>query len=179
MRLTPLLTPDPAAYLRSAQTMQALAHLSRRGHLVEFIVDPALLPECLRIARALPDLTIVIDHCGLPPIRAKGWSPWADACAGELGAADSVLTKLAGLSEQAAGPVDDVELRPYLRHVVDCFGYARLVYASNWPVVTAAGGAKVWALQLQRLLDDIGMASDEQAAVWVRMPHASIPPRGG
>lgn len=178
VRLTPLLTPDPVAYLQSTQTMEALAHLSRQGHLVEFIVDTALLPDCLSIARALPELSIVIDHCGLPPVRNKDWSPWAEHMQA-LGATRTVVTKLAGLREQAGGPVHDAQLRAYLRHVVDCFGYAHLVYASNWPVVTAVGGATVWADQLQRLLDDIGMASDEQAAVWGTNATRIYTPRGG
>ena len=31
------------------------------------------------------------------------------------------------------------DLRPYIDHVVDCFGWDRVIYGSDWPVCTLAG----------------------------------------
>jgi L-fuconolactonase len=36
------------------------------------------------------------------------------------------------------------DLRPFANHVIDSFGYDRLIYGSDWPVVTQASEYKRW-----------------------------------
>ena len=36
-------------------------------------------------------------------------------------------------------------MAPFVRHVVDCFGWDRVLFGSNWPVSTAVVGYREWA----------------------------------
>ena len=36
------------------------------------------------------------------------------------------------------------ELRPYIEHVLDCFGPDRVVFGSDWPVVNMAADYLTW-----------------------------------
>ena len=52
------------------------------------------------------------------------------------------LSELPNVSCKLSGVVTEADhqhwtrdqLRPYLDHVIDCFGFARLMYGSDWPV---------------------------------------------
>ncbi|MBO0827493.1 MAG: amidohydrolase family protein [Streptosporangiales bacterium] len=115
------------------------------------------------LAERVPGLRMVIDHLAKPPIRERGWEPWASLLAS---AADcpGVYAKISGLNT-AADPetwtADD--LRPYVDHAIEVFGTDRLMFGSDWPVATLAGDyAKVWA-ETNALL--AGLSADERAAV--------------
>ena len=100
----------------------------------------------LRLARAVPDLRLVVDHLARPPLDTGGWDPWAQQVA-ELASCPGVALKVSvGVDALTAWPAWQPEvLRPYVAHVLDQFGPDRLMLASNWPVVLLrATYARAW-----------------------------------
>lgn len=115
----------------------AIRALVEHGLTLDALVQPRHLPVLHRFARAWPELAIVIDHGAKPAIVAGGLDPWRDQMAA-LAALPNVWCKLSGLrTEQAAGAPAS-ELRPYVAHLVGCWG-DRLMWGSDWPVVQMAG----------------------------------------
>lgn len=53
------------------------------------------------VARRHPRLTVVVDHLAKPPIRDRGWQPWAGLLA-EAASLPNVVTKLSGLNTAAS-----------------------------------------------------------------------------
>jgi len=130
--------PDPHWVLQT-RVIESLELLASRGLVFEI---PAAWPNHLAdvpvIADRLPDLTIVIDHLAKPPIKDRGWEPWAE----QIAAAASyprVYAKFSGLvteaDHQGWTPGD---LRPYIAWAIECFGVERLMWGSDWPVCTQA-----------------------------------------
>jgi L-fuconolactonase len=129
-----------------SRVLEALALIAARG--MPFDVYPALkghLETVLELAAAMPGLTIVVDHLGHPQVAAGRWEPWATLMAG-LAAHERVVVKLSGL--EPPGPVGTTgrvgvvdAYRPYVEHVLEHFGAARVMWASNWP---ATGGGAVY-----------------------------------
>src|SRR5437899_128554 len=82
---------------------------------------------------------MVIDHIAKPPIaegRMDGWDRDIESGA-EL---PNVWCKLSGLITEANWKSwRSADLKPYVQHVVQLFGYDRLIYGSDWPVCTLAG----------------------------------------
>lgn len=80
----------------------------------------------------------VIDHISKPAIAKHSMDPWR-----------SLMTALAdrGLYCKLSGMIteDDQKswtaqsLRPYVQHTVDCFGWDRIIFGSDWPVCLLAG----------------------------------------
>ena len=70
---------------------------------------------------------------------------------------------ISGLITEAAVDWDDAALRPYVDHLLECFGPHRLLWGSDWPVVELAGGYAAWRDASLRLL--AGLTSEERAAV--------------
>jgi L-fuconolactonase len=71
--------------------------------------------------------------------------------------------KLSGLITEAAPGWRPADLRPYVDHLLACFGPKRLMWGSDWPVVVLAGGYDAWWDACASLLS--GLAGDERAAV--------------
>lgn len=125
--------PEDAGFLADC------ARLARAGLAADVLVSPAELPRVARLAGAVPDLPVVVDHCanvrvdgGRPP---EDWLRGLDACARH----PNVHVKVSGLVEgtgrnDGTAPADPERYRPVADAVWERFGPRRVVYGSNWPV---------------------------------------------
>ena len=93
----------------------------------------------MQLARRRPELRFVLDHLGLPDVRARRLAPWERGIQ-ELAACPNVYCKLSGLAYlgdwQRWRPSD---FDPCLDVVLERFGATRVMTGSNWPVSTVAG----------------------------------------
>lgn len=121
------------------------------------LVRPRHLPNLRRFLERHPDLPVVVDH-GAKPVIAQGVrEPWAANIAA-VARDSTAFCKLSGLVTEA-GPgwqVDD--LRPYVDHLLACFGPSRLMWGSDWPVVNKAGDYDRWRKASEVLLSDLSPA---------------------
>jgi len=108
-------------------------------------VWPNHLKHVPTLAEKIPNLKMVIDHLAKPPIKDKKMEPWAT----ELKRAaeyPQVYAKISGLNTAAdweTWSADD--LKPYIDFAIETFGANRLMFGSDWPVLTLAGDyKKVW-----------------------------------
>jgi len=105
----------------------------------DFLVRPRHLPYVLRVLERVPDLPSVIDHIAKPEIKNRQMEPWRPLIA-EVAQYPQVYCKLSGMVTEADHqhwtPED---LRPYVEHVLACFGFQRVMYGSDWPVCLLAG----------------------------------------
>jgi len=126
------------------------------------LVKPRHLPHLLRFAQRHPDLQIVIDHAGKPDIANGVLEPWRTDIS-ELAALPNVFCKLSGLLTEAGERNGAGGLRPYVDHLLQCFGPRRLLWGSDWPVLNLAGDYARWF----RLADALtGLNGAEHAVVF-------------
>lgn len=138
--------PDPDWLVRD-DVLASLALLAERGVPFDVVAArPRQLENVAGVAGQLPELTLVVDHLGRPPLPERGWQPWASLLAR---AAEhprvyaKVSVGLDVLDHARHWTADD--LRRYVAHAVDCFGSGRLMAASNWPVcLVGASYRRVW-----------------------------------
>lgn len=154
--------PD-LAWLERSDVRRGLSALAARDVPYDLLVRPHHLEQCLRLARELPDLRVVIDHLAKPRIAARGWDDWAPGIA-ELARHDRVFCKLSGMITEAAWncwrPGD---LRPYVEQAVECFGPARLMFGSDWPVCLLAGGYAETIAALEEIVS--ALSETERSAI--------------
>jgi L-fucono-1,5-lactonase len=125
--------PDPD-WLRRDDVRRGLRAVQEAGLAYDLLVRTRELPAAIDVARAFPELRLVVDHLAKPPIAAGELEPWATLMT-QLAELEHVCCKVSGLVTEAdwsAWTVDD--LVPYVRRVADCFGEDRLLYGSDWPV---------------------------------------------
>lgn len=172
--------PDPD-WLLTPAVDESLGVLEERG--VPFDVVAAL-PRHLEIlplvSQRHPQLRMVIDHLGKPPIGLREREPWATLIAR---AAENPLVhaKLSGLYSATGdlGAWTRETIRPFVDHAAELFGPQRLMYGGDWPISVLAGGyAAVWA-GLRPLFDAWDAPAREQvlgrtAAEFYRLDPARL-----
>ena len=120
------------------------------------------LPLGAALADAAPDTCFVLDHCGVPDIAGGAFDGWAAGIA-ELARRPNVQVKLSGLTAYAGDGWTLDTLRPWVEHVLDCFGPHRMVWGSDSPVCTLRSNLAEWVAASQALIAALSPA--EQAAI--------------
>ena len=94
------------------------------------------LRDVVELAHACPQTSIVLDHLGKPPVAAGGSALWRRGFA-QLADLGNVWCKLSGLVTEADwARWTEADLAPYLAEALRRFGPARLLFGSDWPVIT-------------------------------------------
>jgi predicted TIM-barrel fold metal-dependent hydrolase len=141
----------------------------RRLAAYNLVFDICIRPDQLGIARALaaacPDVQFVLDHCGNPPIASGDISAWKRDLAA-LAQLPNVAGKVSGILVHAPKNWTPADLRPTIDHMIQSFGWDRLVFGSDRPVLTLNGSLTVWVEALRVLL--AGASEDEQARLYHR-----------
>jgi L-fuconolactonase len=115
------------------------------------LVRPAHLTPLRRLVDRHPDLRVVIDHGAKPDIVGGQFDDWAVAMTG-FASDTPVFCKLSGLVTESGADWTENRLRPYVDHLVDAFSPSRLLWGSDWPVVTLAASYDSWWSTANRLL---------------------------
>ncbi|ADB32643.1 amidohydrolase 2 [Kribbella flavida DSM 17836] len=156
---------DPLEWLSKPAAVELFRELAAAG--ISWDVVPVTAEQTkavLGLADAVPELRIVVDHLGRPPIDTGGWEPWAGQVR-QLAECRQVAMKVSLgidlLTELRQWP----DLERYLDRVVECFGARRLMLASNWPVVLLrASYAEAWS-RLRTAVEHCLHDPDERTAV--------------
>src|SRR5262249_21008628 len=96
------------------------------------------------VAQCVPDLRIVIDHLGKPPVARKEFEPWSSLLA-RAAQMPNVFAKISGLDADGADYWTAVDIAPYIDRALELFGPERRMCVSDWPEANLGGGySKVW-----------------------------------
>ena len=91
------------------------------------------LAEAVELARDFPATIIVLNHAGLPAERdAASLAAWRRAIE-RVAEAPNVVVKVSGLGVPGRAWTAELQ-RPVVDALLDCFGPARCMVASNFPV---------------------------------------------
>jgi len=117
------------------------------------------LEEAADVVREHPGLRTILNHTGYPldrsPEALAVWRRGMEA----LAACPNVSCKISGLvayADPAQWKEDD--LRPYVEHVIACFGWERVLFGSDWPVCTLSASYDRWVEALHSLTRNAGAA---------------------
>lgn len=135
--------PDPDFAVKP-DFVAAVKLLPKYGLSFDICIYHHQFPAVLKLVRQCPDVSFILDHIGKPGIRDGLTEPWK-AHIRELATMPNVVCKLSGVTTEAdhAHWTRD-QLRPYIDHVIACFGFDRLMYGGDWPVCELAGEYKTW-----------------------------------
>ncbi|TJW11975.1 MAG: amidohydrolase [Mesorhizobium sp.] len=137
-----------------------IKRLAGTGLTFDLVVLPHQIPEAIALADLAPGVQFVLDHCGVPDIKGNSEHPWREHMA-EIARRPNVVGKVSGVvayADPGSWTVDT--LRPYVEHTIQCFGWDRVVWGSDWPVCTLGGGLATWVAATHALLE--GTSLDER-----------------
>jgi predicted TIM-barrel fold metal-dependent hydrolase len=176
-----LLGPPPGP-LEDPRFLDGARRLAGHGLVLDIWAYQTQLPRVAAIARALPGLTVVVDHCGGPlgtgPYagrREEGFAAWRREVLA-LAALPNTVMKLGGLAMEVGGhdfhlrdrPPGSAELeaawRPVIHTLIEAFGPGRCMFESNFPVDKGMCGYGVLWNAFKRLA--AGAGEGERAALF-------------
>ncbi|ODT66890.1 MAG: amidohydrolase [Pelagibacterium sp. SCN 63-23] len=118
------------------------------------------LPIGRALAARVPDVTFVLDHCGAQNIDVARPGPWRENIIA-MAQLPNVMAKISGIIAYA-GPTWTLDVvRPYIEHVIEAFGWDRVVWGSDHPVVTLGGSLTDWVAATRAII--AGASRDEQS----------------
>jgi predicted TIM-barrel fold metal-dependent hydrolase len=140
-----------------------LRKIGKAGLPFDLCVLARQLPLAIDLIRTCPDQQFILDHCGVPDIAGDGYVDWAGPLR-QVSKLPNVICKLSGISAYCA-PNDATvaTMRPYVNHLLECFGPARMIWGSDWPVVNLRSQLGDWIDHTRVLLKHLSGA--EQAAI--------------
>lgn len=122
------------------------------------VFDALLLPKHIRrllpVLERHPDLSVVVDHAAKPTLKDGVSREWFDDIAAVAKHPD-VCCKLSGLVTEARPEWTAGDLVPVVDHLLQTFGPERLIWGSDWPVLTLAGTYSQWWETVQTLLSSL------------------------
>jgi L-fuconolactonase len=102
------------------------------------LIYPKHLPYIAELLKEFSSLQAVIDHCAKPNIKDQQWESWAEWME-ELSKIETLMCKLSGLVTEADQQAWRIyEFKPYIHHIIHCFGQNRIMFGSDWPVCLLA-----------------------------------------
>ncbi len=132
----------------------AFQAIAQRDLAFDFLVRPQHLKNLHKLLIRENNLRAIIDHCAKPAIAKGEFNEWAQDMR-QLANDTNVMCKLSGLITEA-GPEWSLDtLKPYTDHIIDCFGPDRLVWGSDWPVLTMAASYQDWRKTLEAILSEL------------------------
>ena len=179
---TPEEIQGPAGLYADPAFRRGVAHLGSRGLTYESWHYHTQLNEFLELARAVPDTVMILDHLG-HPLGVDRWSgrrdevydQWCRDIAAIAGCENTVI-KLGGMAmpdngfgwHEAARPPTSDEFADaqgsWYRHALECFGAARCMFESNFPMDRMSVSYQVYWNGVKKIV--AGSSESEKTALF-------------
>jgi predicted TIM-barrel fold metal-dependent hydrolase len=103
------------------------------------------------LVRSCPRVSFILNHCGIPLVKEKAIDPWRESVR-KISEFPNVCCKISGLVAYADHRVwTEDDLRPFVEHTIECFGWDRVMFGSDWPVCIQSATLRKWLETLSRL----------------------------
>jgi L-fuconolactonase len=133
--------------------------VGRHGLAFELCIYHPQMGDAIELVRRCPEVRFVLDHLGKPGIKDGLMEPWRTQLR-ELAELPNVVCKISGAVTEAdhqRWTYDQVA--PYVTHAIEVFGFDRVMFGGDWPVVNLASSYQAWVALLDRVV--AGAAQDE------------------
>ena len=120
----------------------------------ELMLVPPLIQAC-------PNTRFVLDHCGNPKIGDGEWESWTTRME-RVAELPNVVCKVSGVLANVTADWTVDQVRPYVEFVIETFGWDRVVWGSDHPVVTLFADLTKWVNATKEIVSGESEAEQEQ-----------------
>ena len=142
--------------------IENVSRLKEYGLSFDICVLARQLAVAINLVSKCPDVAFILDHCGVPDVKGQSLHPWRDRIL-ELSKFPNVTCKISGLvayADPANWKAED--LRPFVEHVIESFGWDRVMFGSDWPVCNLTASYTKWVETLLVLTSSAGQANQRK-----------------
>ncbi|MCF0104495.1 MAG: amidohydrolase family protein [Eggerthellaceae bacterium] len=145
---------EPTGFLDDESFNAGIELMSKTDLIYEILIFEHQLDETIRFVSRHPNVSFVLDHIAKPRIGEDGMETWATKLR-RLASFDNMLgCKMSGLvteaSEDSLTVPKEQLLLPYMEQVMEAFGEKRVMFGSDWPVLTPRMSYTVWKSMVEK-----------------------------
>lgn len=156
--------PDPNFVLRE-DFNRGVAALGALGLTYDILIFEDHLPQTITLVDRHPNQIFILDHIAKPRIRDGSIAGWRTHLL-ELARRSNVYCKLSGVVTEAQWDRWTPQMiAPYIDTVLEAFGPRRLMFGSDWPLVTLASTYDGWVDTVRSAIATLS-ASEQQSILW-------------
>ena len=100
-------------------------------------------------------MRVVINHGSKPNIAESDTNDWKNSMQDIAQNYPDVYCKLSGLLTEAGDKLQFEHIQPYFNHLLECFSDNRLMWGSDWPVLTLAESYDYWFQMVQQMIMEL------------------------
>jgi len=139
-----VLQAEPAGFMDDPAFNNGIRTLRGSGCVYDLLIMEHQLEEATRFVDRHPNQPFVLNHLAKPRIAAQQLQPWASRLR-ELARRENVVCKISGMVTEADPHHWSADqLKPYFDTALECFTPARLMAATDWPVLSAGCTLQRW-----------------------------------
>ena len=144
--------------------VDAVNLLPKYGMSFDICIRHYQLVYAIELIKKCPNVRFILDHIAKPDIKNGLMDPWKSQIR-EMAKLPNVVCKVSGVATEADHQAWTREqLRPYIDHVIESFGFDRVMFGSDWTVATLALDYPTWVDILDEALT--GTSIDEKRRFW-------------
>ncbi len=152
---------DPSMCIAPA-FVEGVNLLPRFGMSFDICIRHYQLAYAIELVKKCPDVSFILDHIAKPDIKNGLVEPWKSQIR-EMAKLPNVVCKISGVATEADHKAWTREqLRPYIEHVIESFGFNRGMFGSDWTVATLALDYPTWVDILDEVLASSSAAEKRQ-----------------
>jgi len=140
-----------------------IRRLKDKGLSFDICVLARQLPLAEKLAKAAPQVQFVLDHCGVPDVASGVMDPWRENIR-RVAELPNVVGKISGIGAYAKPGWTAETLRPWVEHMIECFGWDRVVWGSDHPVIRLTADLTQWVNATKAIV--AGASAGEQAKLF-------------
>jgi L-fuconolactonase len=141
---------DPSICLEPG-FIEGVKLIGRHGLSFDICVKHWAMIFAIELVKRCPDVQFVLDHIGKPGIKHGLREPWWGQMR-ELSRLPNVACKISGaITEADHRNWTAEEVKPHVTHAIDCFGFDRVMYGSDWTVSELTHAYPAWV----ELVDEV------------------------
>jgi L-fuconolactonase len=141
----------PAGTCLSQNFIRGLRVLDDMGLSFDLCLRAGELGDAVKLSEALPNLRLILDHCGNPNVQAKDRAQWQKDI-GRLSQCKNIVCKVSGIVAGAREKWNADDLAPFVNHVLESFGPERVMFGGDWPVCTLRATYQQWVDALKMIV---------------------------
>ena len=122
---------------------EGINYLVEKNLTFDALVRPQHLNNLINFAKKYPNLPIVIDHIAKPKIVYGEIEKWKDNMK-ELSHYENVYCKFSGILTEVGKNYTKSQIDPYVEFIFEVFTPKKLMWGSDWPVLTIAENYSDW-----------------------------------
>jgi L-fuconolactonase len=146
----------PAGYSLQKKFVENIQLLGELGLSFDICIRPAELTDAAKLIDLCPNTKFILDHCGNAQVHHKPEEreKWKKDIA-EVAKRKNVVGKVSGfVASSGKGKWKKDDLAPVVNHTIEVFGWDRVMFGGDWPVVTTAATYKEWLTTLREIVAD-------------------------